>query len=670
MTNINLEVETVKQIQLAMMKTIAPDKRGQHFKMNGCLEATFDVSDNIPDELKIGLFREARSYKAVIRFSNGAEQDDRKPDIHGFAIKLLSVDGDKVLAEDDTREQDFILADNPLFFIRTASDYVKFMQSFAESAPKGEPPKAFIAYLQENMPEDIEVLLGFRQHTQSSPLTATYWSQVPYSFGGGEQSICRYRVRVPGAEVGAEGMAGATHDYLREVMVERLAAGNEDAVFDFEVQVKSGASKDIIDNPTVTWDEPFQKVAHIRIPAQDFDNTIRKEYGENLNYSPWQALTEHKPLGEVNEIRKAVYLSSQELRAKTVAIGRENLRLSHHELTENIDEDFKETLDSLERAFRFNSYRQGGRGTHTYGVAGRGIAHFNVSEDFPKNDYFVRGKTVPIILRHSSPGAQEDDRTRDGVAASIKFYEAEDTQYAGPGVLDILMNAGRQLFVRNIHSFNLMVHTPQEQRIELVEQGIMMDPELTEAYRIRGSFLDSWYHSWQCFEFFDSQGNLSYIRFRLIRGDRGPERGIPKAGFEANGTLIKPPLEDDSRAIDFMRREWEYQVQNSEVTYQLQAQLHKKAPDQGENPEVLNPAAAWDENRCPWMDLCEVTVNEVMEDIQAVSNLDMNPNRSPMCLKIPLATSPYHYASLGHARAIVYPGARSVRSAVPHPQNN
>ena len=89
-----------------------------------------------------------------------------------------------------------------------------------------------------------------------------------------------------------------------------------------------------------------------------------------------------------------------------------------------------------------------------------------------------------------------------------------------------------------------------------------------------------------------------------------------------------------------------------------------------ENSEVLNPAAAWDEEFYPWLDLCEITVDRVIEDNATVSALTMDPNRSPQCIKIPLATSPDHYASLGHARAIVYPAAREIRRKVAEPQEN
>ena len=212
MSDIDLDVETVKAIQLAMMQATEPEKRGQHKKMSGCLEATFHVHAEVPRQLKVGLFERANTYEAVIRYSGGAGTDDREPDIHGMAIKLLGVEGEKALDEAaDVDEQDFILADNPVFFVRTASDYVLLMKSLAESAPLGEPPMKFIGYLKENHPQDIAVLQGFRQHLQESPLTSTHWSQVPYGFGGEQGVVCRYRAR-PAAGA-SDGEAGDTPNY-------------------------------------------------------------------------------------------------------------------------------------------------------------------------------------------------------------------------------------------------------------------------------------------------------------------------------------------------------------------------------------------------------------------------------------------------------------------------
>jgi hypothetical protein len=40
-------------------------------------------------------------------------------------------------------------------------------------------------------------------------------------------------------------------------------------------------------------------------------------FGENLSYTPWHALPEHLPVGQINAIRKAVYLASSALRHQT-----------------------------------------------------------------------------------------------------------------------------------------------------------------------------------------------------------------------------------------------------------------------------------------------------------------------------------------------------------------
>ena len=72
MSQIDLEIETVRAIQIAMMNAKGPHERGQHAKMNGCLEARFRVHAELPDALRVGLFEEASTYEAVIRYSGGA----------------------------------------------------------------------------------------------------------------------------------------------------------------------------------------------------------------------------------------------------------------------------------------------------------------------------------------------------------------------------------------------------------------------------------------------------------------------------------------------------------------------------------------------------------------------------------------------------------------------
>ena len=93
------------------------------------MRAEYTVGDDVPTELRHGVFREARTYTALVRFSNGKRDDDRDDDLHGMAIKLLGVEGAKVLeSEKDAPTQDFVLADQPVFFIRDLADYVPFSE--------------------------------------------------------------------------------------------------------------------------------------------------------------------------------------------------------------------------------------------------------------------------------------------------------------------------------------------------------------------------------------------------------------------------------------------------------------------------------------------------------------------------------------------------------------
>src|SRR5438093_8357059 len=71
----------------------SPVPRAQHPKQHGCVEAEFIVEPDLPETLRHGLFREPKTYRALVRFSNGRQQDDRAGDAHGMAVKLLDVGG-------------------------------------------------------------------------------------------------------------------------------------------------------------------------------------------------------------------------------------------------------------------------------------------------------------------------------------------------------------------------------------------------------------------------------------------------------------------------------------------------------------------------------------------------------------------------------------------------
>lgn len=92
-------------------------RRAQHAKNHGCCAATLEVLDNLPSDFGTGIFRARAKYKCWIRFSNGSTFDDRKPDAHGMAIKVIGVVGDRLdNVFSSQSEQDFLLVDSPTFF--------------------------------------------------------------------------------------------------------------------------------------------------------------------------------------------------------------------------------------------------------------------------------------------------------------------------------------------------------------------------------------------------------------------------------------------------------------------------------------------------------------------------------------------------------------------------
>ena len=87
-----------------------------------------------------------------------------------------------------------------------------------------------------------------------------------------------------------------------------------DVFFDFYIQHQIDAHLMPIEDPTVKWNSPFIKVGRIRIPMQQFDTDERKKVAENLSFSPWHSLEEHRPLGAFNRARKAIYTAMSEFR--------------------------------------------------------------------------------------------------------------------------------------------------------------------------------------------------------------------------------------------------------------------------------------------------------------------------------------------------------------------
>jgi len=296
--------------------------RDAHPKSHGCVTATFTVEDNLPPQLRVGLFANAQTFQAYIRYSNGAPGNapDSRPDVRGVAIKLLGVPGAKILADQSSATtQDLILCNHPVFFVKNVDDYMVF----SEAMIAGKPLAFFFPRLNPCTWHLREMYLMARALLKSipSPTEIRYWSQTPYSFG---EKAAKYSLipRVIPAIASAP-KSSKTPNYLRQALVEQLKCG--DVVLDFMVQLQSDDVHMPVEDPRVNWSEsrsPMCKVATIRIPAQTFDTSERDLLGENLSFTPWHSLPEHAPLGGINRCRKIVYQTISLLRHAANGVSR------------------------------------------------------------------------------------------------------------------------------------------------------------------------------------------------------------------------------------------------------------------------------------------------------------------------------------------------------------
>jgi hypothetical protein len=300
-----------QQLEHDYQSGVRPARRDQHPKAHGCVKAEFIVDDNLPDQLRYGVFKEPRTYPAWIRYSSSSVQmkPDTQKDAHGMSIKLLGVEGEKVL-EDEKNEmtQDFILANNKVFFVRNTADYVVFISAFSQ----GKLMSFFFGWNPFKWRlHELKNMLSATQKSVANPLQIQYWSQTPYKLGS---NAIKFSAKPRSAKI--DPMPGSPGpDFLQEAMARQLKT--EDVYFDFLVQLQTDPVKMPIEDATIVWDEslsPFQKVGTIHIPVQTFDSPAQIEFAENLSFTPWHTLPEHRPLGNTNRVRRKVYETVSKLR--------------------------------------------------------------------------------------------------------------------------------------------------------------------------------------------------------------------------------------------------------------------------------------------------------------------------------------------------------------------
>lgn len=274
--------------------------RGAHAKQHGLVKAEFTVLDDLADQYRIGVFEQPQMYNAWVRYSSLSGKDpDFKKGARGLAIKLMGVEGEKILpGEMDAQTQDFVFMSTPFFVSKDVKGFADLLDGLRGG--KISSARFFITHPRMFM-------LVQKSNSNTPDLLGVDWSSAtPYLFG---DRAVKYAVfpREPSQETMPTGDKPSP-DFLRERLVDRLT--DQDVILDFYVQFQTDAKKMPIEDPRIKWDpkrSPFIKLATIRIPQQEFDTPAQHLYGDRLSFTPWHSLPEHRPLGGINRGRKTIY---------------------------------------------------------------------------------------------------------------------------------------------------------------------------------------------------------------------------------------------------------------------------------------------------------------------------------------------------------------------------
>ncbi|MDF1694497.1 MAG: catalase family protein [Saprospiraceae bacterium] len=308
------EAKATEKIISLLKKTLEKDYpppkrtlRDAHPKQVGLVKAEFTVLDDFPKQFKVGVFKEAKTFKAWIRFSKLSNGPDISKDSRGMAIKLMGVPGEKILESQKTATtQDFVFMSTQFFVTKDVEGFAGLLN--AVSKGKFRAGLYFLTH-----PKLAKLFLKIR--IQVANILGVEWgSTTPYLLG---ENAVKYAVTPDRFTSDTIPKGTPADNYLTQRMASQLA--ENDFMMNFYIQPQVDAEKMPIEDPRVVWSRelsPLIRVATIKVLKQTFDSEAQQMYGDQLSFTPWHSLPEHRPLGGINRGRKAIYETMSAFRHK------------------------------------------------------------------------------------------------------------------------------------------------------------------------------------------------------------------------------------------------------------------------------------------------------------------------------------------------------------------
>src|SRR5262245_16570002 len=306
--------------------------RGAHAKSYGVVRAEVQILHNVSAPYAQGIYARPGRHDALIRFSSASNHlgaDASLGGVLGAAMKIFDVPGAKLVDDEpDSTSFDLVLKNHPTFLANTARHYL-VLQAIANDAPKyiARGQAGFHELLRDLLTgkgafapddwawEEVFAFVKLAQTPVRNPMLSTFWSMAAVRHG---DYVAKVRI-APTADSAARVLHRALDvrgrpEVLYPTLVDELAISAFD--FDLQVQLSTDLKTMPVNLTTVEWPEalsPYVTVARVHIPRQDISGQETNEKTDALSFNQWRVTEEHRPLGEIMNVRR-IYTASAKLR--------------------------------------------------------------------------------------------------------------------------------------------------------------------------------------------------------------------------------------------------------------------------------------------------------------------------------------------------------------------
>ncbi len=301
------------------------------------------------------------------------------------------------------------------------------------------------------------------------------------------------------------------------------------------------------------------------------------------------------------------------------------------------------------------AYLNAQRGTHPFGVGGKGKLKVLNNPDIPEHEFFQAGREFDIRLRYSN-AAFKDDATAQVRGLAIKFA---DTSFESP--LDLFFNTGP------IHPFWSMssLWTFMKARMKADDQKGSWEsqrPWLEDSPAAYMSAIECMrnapacyselvMHSMMPYPMTGKDGVTRYVKFRVV------PKGLKKeSGMLTRDRQMAPWRqsrdENNTQPERYLADEFHKRIKQSKLEFDLEIQLRAFNPET-DTAEFFNSVRYWNEDEYPWLSLAEFEVNEPLPE-EVMQPMRMFIGNTPPSLGIIEGYSKHDYNSVNWGRALAY----------------